>query len=131
MEEALSQNSNNNTSDSYIFNFDEAVKNPRSNSEIKKRLHSNETLEKLKPLPTQPNELDKIFDWPLDERPNTQKQPYLYPSTLRDLDYRDKRNSDILKLARRGFTSSEISRRLKTSQDEIEILIKLYLEKGI
>lgn len=131
MKEALNQNFNNNTCDSEIFNFDEAVKNPRSNSEIKKRLHSNKTIEKLKPLPTQPDELNKIFDWPLDEKRNTQQQPNLYPSTLRDLDNRDKKKSDILKLARRGFTSSEISRRLKTSQNEIEILIKLHREKGI
>jgi hypothetical protein len=112
------------------FNFDEALENPRSKSEIRKQLHTTETIEKLKPLPTQPDEFDKIFEWPLDEKPVENKTD-IYPSTLRDLDTRDKRNSDILKLARRGFTSSEISRRLKTSQDEIEILIKLHREKGI
>lgn len=114
-----------------VFNFDEAVKNPRSRSEIRKQLHSSETIENLKPLPSKSDELDKIFDWPLDEAPTSPKKSDVYPSTLRDLDNRDKRNSDILKLARRGFTSSEISRRLKTSQDEIEILIKLHREKGV
>jgi DNA-binding CsgD family transcriptional regulator len=37
---------------------------------------------------------------------------------------------DILKLARRGFTSSEIARRLRISQDQVEFAIRLQREKG-
>ena len=37
-------------------------------------------------------------------------------------------NSDIIKLARRGYTSSEIARRLKLPQDQIDLMIRLKRE---
>ena len=37
----------------------------------------------------------------------------------------DAQRGDILKLARRGFTSSEIARRLKVPQDQVEVVIRM------
>jgi DNA-binding CsgD family transcriptional regulator len=36
----------------------------------------------------------------------------------------------VLKLARKGMTSSEISRRMRISQDQVEFIIRLRREKG-
>lgn len=54
----------------------------------------------------------------------------IFPSTLNRFDQEDKDKSDVLKLARRGYTSSEIARRLKISQDQVDFIIKLQREKG-
>ncbi len=42
----------------------------------------------------------------------------------------DEKKAEVYKLARRGLTSSEISRRLRMSQDQVEMLIRLRREKG-
>lgn len=42
----------------------------------------------------------------------------------------ERRKSEVLKLARKGLTSSEISRRLRLSQDQVEFIIRLRREKG-
>lgn len=54
----------------------------------------------------------------------------IFPSTLNRFDQEDKQKSDVIKLARRGYTSSEIARRLKLSQDQVEFIIRLQREKG-
>lgn len=42
----------------------------------------------------------------------------------------ERRKDEVLKLARKGVTSSEISRRLRISQDQVEFIIRLRREKG-
>ena len=42
----------------------------------------------------------------------------------------ERRKEEVLKLARKGMTSSEISRRLRISQDQVEFIIRLRREKG-
>lgn len=42
----------------------------------------------------------------------------------------ERRKEEVLKLARKGMTSSEISRRLRISQDQVEIIIRMRREKG-
>ena len=42
----------------------------------------------------------------------------------------ERRKEEVLKLARKGLTSSEISRRLRISQDQVEFIIRLRREKG-
>lgn len=42
----------------------------------------------------------------------------------------ERRKDEVLKLARKGMTSSEISRRLRISQDQVEFIIRLRREKG-
>lgn len=42
----------------------------------------------------------------------------------------ERRKAEVLKLARKGMTSSEISRRLRISQDQVEIIIRMRREKG-
>ena len=42
----------------------------------------------------------------------------------------DDHKVDVLKLARRGYTSSEIARRLKISQDQVDFVIRLARERG-
>ena len=42
----------------------------------------------------------------------------------------ERRRGEVLKLARKGLTSSEISRRLRLSQDQVEFIIRLRREKG-
>ena len=37
----------------------------------------------------------------------------------------ERRKEEVLKLARKGVTSSEISRRLRLSQDQVEFIIRL------
>lgn len=54
----------------------------------------------------------------------------LFPSSMNRFDRLDKEKLDVLKLARRGYTSSEIARRLKLSQDQVDFIIKLQREKG-
>ena len=67
--------------------------------------------------------------------PNSTKQTQtehksIFPSSLNRFDREDKQKSDVLKLARRGYTSSEIARRLKVSQNQVDFIIKLQREKG-
>jgi hypothetical protein len=42
----------------------------------------------------------------------------------------ERRKAEVLKLARKGMTSSEISRRMRISQDQVEFIIRLRREKG-
>lgn len=42
----------------------------------------------------------------------------------------ERRKEQVLKLARKGMTSSEISRRMRISQDQVEFIIRLRREKG-
>jgi hypothetical protein len=42
----------------------------------------------------------------------------------------ERRKVEVLKLARKGLTSSEISRRMRISQDQVEFIIRLRREKG-
>ncbi len=47
-----------------------------------------------------------------------------------ELELVERRKVEVLKLARKGLTSSEISRRLRLSQDQVEFIIRLRREKG-
>ncbi len=42
----------------------------------------------------------------------------------------ERRKAEVVKLARKGMTSSEISRRLRISQDQVEFIIRMRREKG-
>ncbi|MEO7427370.1 MAG: hypothetical protein ABI036_19440 [Fibrobacteria bacterium] len=42
----------------------------------------------------------------------------------------ERRKDQVLKLARKGMTSSEISKRMRISQDQVEFIIRLRREKG-
>jgi hypothetical protein len=52
----------------------------------------------------------------------------LHPTT--ELEKVERRKEQVLKLARKGMTSSEISRRMRISQDQVEFIIRLRREKG-
>jgi len=54
---------------------------------------------------------------------NTQAQQIFAPTRF-EKERED--NTEILKLARRGFTSSEIARRLRVAQDQVETVIRLH-----
>ncbi len=47
-----------------------------------------------------------------------------------EFDRAENRKKDVLRLARKGITSSEISRRLRMSQDQVEMIIRLKRDKG-
>ncbi len=49
---------------------------------------------------------------------------------LHEFEAEDQKRAEVLKLARRGLTASEISRRLRVSQDQVEVIIRLHREKG-
>lgn len=42
----------------------------------------------------------------------------------------ERRKAEVLKLARKGLTSSEISRRMRISQDQVDFIIRMRREKG-
>lgn len=42
----------------------------------------------------------------------------------------ERRKAEVVKLARKGLTSSEISRRMRISQDQVEFIIRMRREKG-
>lgn len=42
----------------------------------------------------------------------------------------ERRKDEVVKLARKGMTSSEISRRMRISQDQVEFIIRMRREKG-
>ena len=42
----------------------------------------------------------------------------------------ERRKEEVVKLARKGMTSSEISRRMRISQDQVDFIIRLRREKG-
>jgi hypothetical protein len=73
-----------------------------------------------------PNAIDPTGAIPLtSELPFTDPKPtgsILKPTRF---DQEDEQKTEILKLARRGFTSSEIARRLKVPQDQVELIIRL------
>ncbi len=54
----------------------------------------------------------------------------IYPSSLKRIEKEDKEKSDILKLARRGYTSSDIARRLRISQDQVELFLRMHRDKN-
>jgi hypothetical protein len=53
---------------------------------------------------------------------------FLPPTT--EVERVERKKAEVLKLARKGLTSSEISRRLRISQDQVEFIIRLRREKG-
>lgn len=58
-----------------------------------------------------------------------QGPPGVMPPTT-EVERVERRKEEVLKLARKGMTSSEISRRLRISQDQVEFIIRLRREKG-
>lgn len=60
---------------------------------------------------------------------NAQVTPGAMPPTT-EVERVERRKDEVLKLARKGMTSSEISRRMRISQDQVEFIIRLRREKG-
>ena len=52
------------------------------------------------------------------------------PAALTRLEQEDRLKSDILKLAHRGYTESEIARRLKMPPEQVAQVIRLARERG-
>jgi len=60
-----------------------------------------------------------------------EKRPlFLSPSTLTRLEEEDRTRADILKLTRRGYTSSEIARRMRLPQQQVEQVVREVQIKG-
>lgn len=70
-------------------------------------------------------------DLPMEDEdmPGTDTLPGVMPPTT-EVERVERRKEEVLKLARKGMTSSEISRRLRISQDQVEIIIRMRREKG-
>ncbi|HLP42555.1 MAG TPA: hypothetical protein VK465_13685 [Fibrobacteria bacterium] len=67
---------------------------------------------------------------PLAEaQPNGPAQNQFMPPTT-EVERVERRKDEVLKLARKGLTSSEISRRMRISQDQVEFIIRMRREKG-
>jgi hypothetical protein len=81
-------------------------------------------------IPSNPPHVDQL-DIPGENRttPKVEERP-VYPSTLSRLESEEDGKSDIIKLARRGFTGSEIARRLRVSQDQVEFVIRMHRERS-
>lgn len=78
----------------------------------------------------QTQELEALFPSVAESKPAVDESlKELYPSTLKKMEKEDKEKSDILKLARRGYTSSDIARRLRLSQDQIELFLRMHRDK--
>ena len=54
----------------------------------------------------------------------------LSPAALTRLEQEDRLKSDILKLVHRGYTESDIARRLRMPQEQVSQVIRLYRERG-
>ena len=132
---------NSNTDD--LFKKLEQLKNPQgiarpSGKKEKSTTLSPNTLEKEAfldaldkvEIPSNPPHVDQL-DIPGESRttPKVEERP-VYPSTLSRLESEEEGKSDIIKLARRGFTSSEIARRLRVSQDQVEFVIRMHRERS-
>lgn len=59
-----------------------------------------------------------------------EEQPGAFMPPTTEVERVERRKAEVLKLARKGLTSSEISRRLRMSQDQVEFIIRLRREKG-
>jgi hypothetical protein len=57
-------------------------------------------------------------------------EPYGVMPPTTEVERIERRKDEVLKLARKGMTSSEISRRMRISQDQVEFIIRLRREKG-
>jgi hypothetical protein len=78
----------------------------------------------------QTQELEALFPNVAETKPAVDDSlKELYPSTLKKMEKEDKEKSDILKLARRGYTSSDIARRLRLSQDQVELFLRMHRDK--
>jgi hypothetical protein len=64
-----------------------------------------------------------------EDAPEPDGLPGVMPPTT-EVERVERRKEEVLKLARKGMTSSEISRRLRISQDQVEIIIRMRREKG-
>lgn len=64
-----------------------------------------------------------------DASGNVDATPGVMPPTT-EVERVERRKEEVLKLARKGMTSSEISRRLRISQDQVEVIIRMRREKG-
>jgi hypothetical protein len=66
------------------------------------------------------------------ESPEAEEEPppgaFMPPTT--EVERVERRKAEVLKLARKGLTSSEISRRMRISQDQVEFIIRMRREKG-
>lgn len=72
---------------------------------------------------------------PLQLQPNAEESGdsppiFLSPSTLTRLEEEDRTRADILKLTRRGYTGSEISRRMRIPQEQVEQVVRQAQLKG-
>lgn len=72
-------------------------------------------------------EVRSVSSLRMEDEDERKKEP---ASRVSDFEREEQQKAEVIKLARRGFTSSEISRRLRLSQDQVEILIRLKREKG-
>lgn len=118
------------------------VQSPHDMPEVQEEIINHEVASKIKaPQNDQETDLPDLSNIPEDSALKSKIQPSqapsgipkaeeIFPSTLNRFDQEDKDKSDVLKLARRGYTSSEIARRLKISQDQVDFIIKLQREKG-
>lgn len=100
-------------------NLDQKFNQPQQSEEFQQPLNSIQEIPGSKIQPSQTPQF----------RPPVNSEE-IFPSSLNRFDQEDKQKSDVIKLARRGYTSSEIARRLKLSQDQVEFIIRLQREKG-
>lgn len=77
----------------------------------------------------EPTDSDELSTEELEEDAEDEDSPGVMPPTT-ELEKVERRKDEVLKWARRGLTSSEISRRMRISQDQVEFIIRLRREKG-
>lgn len=83
------------------------------------------------PVPGQPAARETLSMEDEDGAPEIEDPPsgtFMPPTT--EVERVERRKAEVLKLARKGLTSSEISRRMRISQDQVEFIIRMRREKG-
>lgn len=66
----------------------------------------------------------------VQDSPDDRSPPGRFMPPTTEVERVERRKAEVLKLARKGLTSSEISRRLRISQDQVDFIIRLRREKG-
>lgn len=82
------------------------------------------------PVAPEPEPVSAAKEKPASEPARREPIVLMTPAALTRLEQEDRLKSDILKLAHRGYTESEIARRLKMPPEQVAQVIRLARERG-
>ena len=82
------------------------------------------------PIAPEPEPVSAAKEEPASEPARREPIVLMTPAALTRLEQEDRLKSDILKLAHRGYTESEIARRLKMPPEQVAQVIRLARERG-